>query len=164
MARARAREEDGDGVVPALVLAPTGAGPAPVAAVPCAEEAAAMRRTGTVRLVLPADPAYLSVLRMTSAGLAARLDLPLDEVEDLRIAVDEAASLVIADKRPGDELEATFELAPGLLVVQVRGPARHLPERGSVAWAVLEALAGEVRSACDGSGSVVTLRHESRQP
>src|SRR5919202_3533665 len=49
----------------------------------------------TVDLRVPADPAYLAVLRTATAGLAARLDLTLDEIEDLRIAVDEACALVL---------------------------------------------------------------------
>ena len=40
----------------------------------------------TVRM--PADGAYLSVLRTATAGLAARLDFTLDDIEDMRIAVD----------------------------------------------------------------------------
>ena len=43
-----------------------------------------------VEVRLPAAGAYLSVLRTATAGLAARLDFTLDEIEDLRIAVDEA--------------------------------------------------------------------------
>jgi serine/threonine-protein kinase RsbW len=43
-----------------------------------------------VVLTVPADGAYLSVLRTATAGLAARLHFTLDEIEDLRIAVDEA--------------------------------------------------------------------------
>src|SRR5436309_654981 len=37
----------------------------------------------TVDLRVPADPAYLAVLRTATAGLAARLDLTLDEIEDM---------------------------------------------------------------------------------
>ena len=40
-----------------------------------------------MELRLPADSAYLAVLRTTTAGLAARLDFTLDDIEDLRIAV-----------------------------------------------------------------------------
>ena len=40
-----------------------------------------------VELRLPADSAYMSLLRTTSAGLAARLDFTLDDIEDLRMAV-----------------------------------------------------------------------------
>src|ERR1022692_2640669 len=43
-----------------------------------------------VTVSMPAEGAYLSVLRTATAGLAARLDFTLDEIEDLRIAVDEA--------------------------------------------------------------------------
>ena len=51
----------------------------------------------TVRM--PADGAYLSVLRTATAGLAARLDFTLDDIEDLRIAVDEACAMLL---EPGD--------------------------------------------------------------
>ena len=40
-----------------------------------------------VELRLPPDNAYVAVLRTTTAGLAARLDFTLDDIEDLRMAV-----------------------------------------------------------------------------
>ena len=52
-----------------------------------------------VRLQLPAIGAYLSVLRTATAGLAARLDFTLEEIEDLRIAVDEACALLLPVRR-----------------------------------------------------------------
>ena len=48
-----------------------------------------------VEIRLPADSAYLSILRTATAGLAARLDFTLDEIEDLRIAVDEACAMLL---------------------------------------------------------------------
>ena len=57
-----------------------------------------------VELRLPADGAYLSVLRTATAGLAARLDFTLDEIEDLRIAVDEACALLLPDAEPGSAM------------------------------------------------------------
>ncbi len=54
-----------------------------------------------VELRLPADSAYVSVLRTTSAGLAARLDFTLDDIEDLRMAVGEATALVLPEAEPG---------------------------------------------------------------
>src|SRR3982751_6838977 len=54
----------------------------------------------TVDLRVPADPAYLAVLRTATAGLAARLDLTLDEIEALRIAVDEAGPLPLEHTPP----------------------------------------------------------------
>jgi hypothetical protein len=42
-----------------------------------------------VRLVVPALPEYLRLARVTAAGLAGRLGFNYDEVEDLRLAIDE---------------------------------------------------------------------------
>ena len=113
-----------------------------------------------VELRVPASPAYLAVLRTASAGLAARLDLTLDEIEDLRIAVDEACALLLADGSPDDDLVAVFDLEADVLAVQVTGPAHQLPQRESFAWAVLEALVGEIETGSHGSGSFIRMRHE----
>ncbi|MGH8828897.1 MAG: anti-sigma regulatory factor, partial [Jiangellaceae bacterium] len=45
-----------------------------------------------VELRVPASSAYLVVLRTTAASLAARQGFTLDDIEDLRIAVDEACA------------------------------------------------------------------------
>ncbi len=64
--------------------------------------------TDTVELTVPADPAYLSVLRTVIASLAARRDFTLDEIDDLRIAVDEAGALLLPHASPGSQLSAVF--------------------------------------------------------
>ena len=112
-----------------------------------------------VELRVPADPAYLTVVRTASAGLAARLDLTLDEIEDLRIAVDEACTLLLDPQAEAGEITATFRLGSGVLEVEVRGPATTLPERSSFAWAVLEALVGEVTTEQSEEGASIVLRH-----
>ena len=120
-----------------------------------------VRDTGSdmVELRVPADPAYLTVVRTASAGLAARLDLTLDEIEDLRIAVDEACTLLLGPSPDSGDLTATFRLGEGTLEVEVRGPAQELPERSSFAWAVLEALVGEVFTGTSADGAWIVLRH-----
>jgi serine/threonine-protein kinase RsbW len=116
--------------------------------------------TDVVELRVPADPAYLTVIRTASAGLAARLDLTLDEIEDLRIAVDEACALLIAHTtHDGESLLAEFTIRPGALDVHVRGPARTLPDRESFAWSVLEALVGEVETGATDEGCWIRLSH-----
>ena len=50
-----------------------------------------------VELRLPADGVYVSVVRTTTAGLAARLDFLIDDIEDLRIAVGEACAMVLPE-------------------------------------------------------------------
>lgn len=114
----------------------------------------------TVDLRVPADPAYLAVIRTATAGLAARLDLTLDEIEDMRIAVDEACTLLLGHNvHPGAELHAAFTIYPNALEVSVSGPARTLPEHNSFAWSVLEALVGQVETGESATGCWIRMTH-----
>lgn len=55
-----------------------------------------------VRLEVPASPEYLRMTRIMAAGVASRLGFTYDEVEDLRIAIDELCfALVGRDGRDG---------------------------------------------------------------
>lgn len=96
-----------------------------------------------VLLTVPADVGYLGVLRTATAGLAARLHFALDEIEDLRIAVDEACAMLLAIASRGAELECRFSVTDDALSVEVavntvRGA--RLPSESSFAWKVLTAL------------------------
>jgi serine/threonine-protein kinase RsbW len=95
-----------------------------------------------VELRLPADRAYVAVLRTATAGLAARLDFTLEEIEDARIAVGEAAALALAAAAPGADLTTSFWLSAGRLSATVAVAADHPahPERDSFAWTVLATL------------------------
>jgi anti-sigma regulatory factor (Ser/Thr protein kinase) len=44
---------------------------------------------GTVRIEIPADQRFVALTRVAAASLAADLDPVIDDVEDLRIAVNE---------------------------------------------------------------------------
>ena len=116
--------------------------------------------TDEVELRLPAEGAYLSVLRTATAGLAARLDFTLDEIEDLRIAVDEACAMLLPEATPGEPLVCRFSLDWDCLEVAVIATSRsgRPPARDSFAWTVLTALAGEVDASADDDRVTVTLR------
>jgi serine/threonine-protein kinase RsbW len=96
-----------------------------------------------VELRLPADSAYVSVLRTTTAGLAARLDFPIDDIEDLRIAVGEACALVLPEAQPGSDLTCAFFLGSSQLTVRVTvvSAGDVAPDLDSFAWQVLSTLA-----------------------
>ena len=48
-----------------------------------------------VRLAVPATPEFLRLARVTATGLASRLGFTYDEVEDLRLAIDELCYTLI---------------------------------------------------------------------
>ena len=116
-----------------------------------------------VTIKLPAAGAYLSVLRTATAGLAARLDFTLDEIEDLRIAVDEACALLLPDAVPGEPLTCRFVLDADQLEIAVlaHSSTGRTPGRDSFAWTVLSALAGEVEA--DATDGVVRLTLRKRR-
>jgi serine/threonine-protein kinase RsbW len=109
-----------------------------------------------VQVRLPADSAYLSVLRTATAGLAARMDFTLDEIEDLRIAVDEACAMLLPQAVAGGDLSTVFTLTDTAIEVSVSVPTAdgRLPSRDTFAWTVLNALAGEVTADSDEAGRV----------
>ncbi len=100
------------------------------------------RRRADVELRLPSDGAYASVLRTTTAALAARLDFTIDDIEDLRIAVGEASALVLPEADPGADMVARFRLGRATMTVEVETAAIDNPEpdRDSFAWQVLTTL------------------------
>ncbi len=120
-------------------------------------------RRADVELRLPADGAYVSVLRTTTAGLAARLDFTIDDIEDLRIAVGEACAMVLPEADPGGPLLAEFFLAPSLLTVRVTVSGSEIgkPDYDSFAWQVLDTLASTATAEVDGDTFVVTLTMEA---
>ncbi len=112
-----------------------------------------------VALRLPAVSAYLSVLRIATSGLAARMNFRLDEIEDLRIAVDEACVMLISAALPGANMEVEFVLAEQALEVAVTVPTVTgvQPATDTFSWTVLCALAEAVRSQV-GSDNRVTIK------
>ena len=116
-----------------------------------------------VTVCMPAEGAYLSVLRTATAGLAARLDFTLDEIEDLRIAVDEACAMLLSQAIPGTNLECAFDLGADemTITVSVTAAGPQIPARDTFAWTVLSALAGTVdsRLGADDQVSIVLRKH-----
>lgn len=129
---------------------------------PATDPASSSAARADVELRLPADGAYVSVLRTTTAGLAARLDFTIDDIEDLRIAVGEACALVLPEADPGSSLEARFHVAQGELTVTVGVAASSAvtPDFDSFAWQVLTTLASsaDVRSEAGRFEVTLTVR------
>ncbi|GAB3858846.1 anti-sigma regulatory factor [Micromonospora andamanensis] len=114
-----------------------------------------------VHLTVPADGGYLSVLRTATAGLAARLQFALDEIEDLRIAVDEACAMLLAIAARDAELDCRFSVTEDALTVEVTVPTMpdaRLPAESSFAWKVLTALTTSAGArAADGRATISLL-------
>jgi serine/threonine-protein kinase RsbW len=111
-----------------------------------------------VRLAVPASTAYVGVARSLAAGIATRLDLDLDHVEDLRLAVSEAFAVLLPDAAPGATLDLVVRVVPEGLAVDLSTTTSGTPSPpgpDSFAWTVLSALAdGVVAERVDGRTSI----------
>ncbi len=116
-----------------------------------------------VELRVPADGAYVSVVRTTTSSLAARLDFVLDDLEDLRIAVGEACAMVLPEADPESPLVCRYRLAPGVLVIEVSVSVSGSqgPSYDGFAWQVLSTLATQAEADTSGGRFAVTLTMES---
>ncbi len=126
-----------------------------------------MRRTSSSRhiptaeatLTVPSDSRYLSVLRTAAAGLAAHLDFTLDDIEDLRIAVDEACALLLAQASPKASLRCEFGVTEQALTVRASAACEQpaVPSRDGFSWKVLSALTSGLDMEAHGDALVITF-------
>ena len=70
---------------------------------------------------MPAALEYVRIVRLTGSGVASRLGFDIEEIENLRVALDELASMAIDAARPG-ELEITFFTTDTELRITGRAP------------------------------------------
>ncbi|HEX6262714.1 MAG TPA: hypothetical protein VF097_07695 [Actinomycetota bacterium] len=102
---------------------------------------------------VPAAPEQAYVLRSVVASVGARLDLPLDSIEDLKIAVDEAVAHLLTTGGTRLRMEI-FPSESGLKVTTSTDASQEAwpPEgfEGSLTWQVLTGLTDEAWFAVDG--------------
>jgi serine/threonine-protein kinase RsbW len=116
-------------------------------------------------LRIPADSAYLAVLRTATAGLAARINFTIDDIEDLRIAVDEACAILLPQAVPASELQCRFWLGDATMTVAVGATCTdpRPPAEQGFAWRVLSALTTFATSEVDDDRLVLTLSRSAGQ-
>lgn len=98
------------------------------------------------RLTLPAAARYARVARLTVAGLASRSGFSYDDVEDIRIAVGEVYSLLVAaDTEDDDRITLACSLADDTLtLVASRGSVASPLAVGDLSRQILDAVTDEV--------------------
>lgn len=74
----------------------------------------------TLFLDVPADHAQLRVLRVTAAGAAADAITDLDQLDGLRLGVDELAAALIDAAPPGSRLHLTIRVDGPTVAVEGR--------------------------------------------
>lgn len=91
-------------------------------------------RTDVVELRIPCRPEWVAIPRLAAATVASRLNLSIEDVEDIKLAVAEACTAVIQHQRHGEYIEITCQSTPTELRVHVRDGGRQgvAPNAGSI--------------------------------
>jgi serine/threonine-protein kinase RsbW len=63
-----------------------------------------------VRLTLPSSAEFLRLARVTASGLASRMGFTVDEVEDLRLAIDELCFALTGNNPPEGTVELRYSV------------------------------------------------------
>ena len=115
----------------------------------------------TITITVPAKAEHVAVLRAAVGVVASRLEFSLDDIDDLRILVDEAASVLLSSG-------ATETLNCELVTIdqsvhfslRARLPDGQQPHGEGFAWSILNALAHEVNSEVASGEHVISVsRH-----
>jgi anti-sigma regulatory factor (Ser/Thr protein kinase) len=140
-----------------------------------------------VRLVVPARPELMRLARVTAAGLAGRLRFAYDEVEDIRLAIDESCYFLTGPAGREGIVDVVFRVSVDRLEVEgsgrgdatprspaggpapcptdgpapcpTDGPAERPTEghAGGSSEVVLRALVDEHRVGCDDGGAMFRI-------
>ena len=83
-----------------------------------------------------------------AAAMAARADLPIDQLEDLRLAVDEAVTQIVSAAPRDADVDCTFRIDGDRVHVQITSSttATSVPSTTSFSWTVLSALVDSVEA------------------
>lgn len=102
-------------------------------------------RVPEVLLALPATPEFVRLARVTATGLASRAGFSIDEVEDLRLAIDELCFTLIGTKGREGQLELRYRLDGSALEVKgsIDGAEAATPHLSEWSDQILDALVDE---------------------
>lgn len=110
-----------------------------------------------VTLTVPAKGEYARAVRMTAAALASRTGMTYDEVEDVRMAAEEAFVYAVDSLAEGDEVTVVFEVCGDSMAIRVcLGPVQSDAEgeadRAALATFILDSVCDRYEFTSDEAG------------
>jgi serine/threonine-protein kinase RsbW len=111
-----------------------------------------------VELSVPARTSYVSLIRSATAAICAQADFTVDALDDLRLAVDEAAALVMSDAPPDSDISTRWQVTGPTVLIDISCPTTTGAPvaKNTFAWTVLTALVEDV--ACEVSDGQLHIR------
>lgn len=115
-----------------------------------------------VTVKVPPTPGHLALLRTAVGGFAARDHFTLDQVDDLRMAVEEGAVQLLRHVQ-GDHISLEVRATDLGVEVRLYGPvpgSDPVIDESSFSWTILRALADDLRIEMQqGRATIVMHKH-----
>lgn len=115
---------------------------------PASEETPAGVAGVEVRLVIPGEPSFLRLARLAAADFGTRAGFTIEEIDDLRIAVDELCSAVMGYERVDAAITIVYRHAGAEVVVEGElacPDSWGLPPQSDLSRAIVSAVCDEHR-------------------
>jgi serine/threonine-protein kinase RsbW len=119
-----------------------------------------------VFITVPPRTEFIALLRTVTGGVATRMQLPLDAIDDLRLAVDEAVAFLLTASRDASRIEMRLDPSDTELsaTVGTDSPIELWPPRGyqdTLPWQVISGLTDGAQMARSERGTP-TIRFAKR--
>ena len=124
---------------------------------------------GVISVSVPARAGSVHVLRAVTTSVAARLPIPFDGIEDLRLAVDEACAWLLGRGRSATTMTLLLRPLDDRLEAEVSidaadGPWPPSDLEQSLPWKILSALVDILSLSTDTGGPSILLTKRTLEP
>lgn len=81
----------------------------------------------TINLSIPKKPDYISLVRLTTSGIAHSMGLNIDEIEDIKVSIGEACINALS-LNDAENISLVFEVEEDKLCIKVNNVKEVIPE------------------------------------
>jgi serine/threonine-protein kinase RsbW len=119
--------------------------------------------TDRIKLSVPAKSEYAKTVRMTAAALVSRMGMNFDEVDDVRMAAEEAFVYAVDTVPEGAQIDFEFNVSDDELIIDVplgnESPSsdEEAERRAAYATFILESVCDAYEFASDENGARLRL-------
>lgn len=123
----------------------------------------------TIKMEISSNPEYVSIIRLTTSGIANKIGFSIDDIEDMKVAVSEACTNAIKHS-DDDKFFITFKIfesgicieikdnGKGCDVEAIKEPDLDMPKESGLGLFIIKTLMDEVSiESIENEGTVIRM-------
>lgn len=115
--------------------------------------------TDNIELTLPVNAAYISAARLTASSVANRLGFAIEEIEDIKTAVSEACTFIIAKTNSKNPFKLMFKPQKNCVSItfNVKGIFNPNIMKNETSILMIKALMDDIKVNEENDNFIITL-------